>query len=177
MREGRRLVTKMIKEAFTILHQDRFSALNLNRFLNSLLSSSQSRLSAVFRRVLRLLFVFSILPSEFPPLSLYWLIWGLRGLDLVWESATPPTKILKNFPQKKFFLTTSLTDILGKPLPADSYEFLVYFKTGADPPPYFGNYLAIFLRKIPLNVCHIFSKRYEKCSKTTPKIYQKTLSW
>ena len=113
MREGRRLVTKMIKEAFTILHQDRFSALNLNRFLNSLLSSSQSRLSAVFRRVLRLLFVFSILPSEFPPLSLYWLIWGLRGLDLVWESATPPTHIWERYPKKKsFFLAASLNEML-----------------------------------------------------------------
>ena len=93
--------------------------------------------------------------------------------DLVWESTTPPTKILKNFPQQIFFWRLPFSDILGKPLPADSYEFLEYFQTGVDPPPYFGNYLAIFLRKIPLNVCYIFSKRYEKCSKTTPKIYQK----
>ena len=38
-REGARLVAKMIREVFMIVHQDRFSTLNLNRFLNSFPSS------------------------------------------------------------------------------------------------------------------------------------------
>ena len=33
---------------------------------------------------------------------------GLRGLDLVWESATPPTHIWERSPKKRFFWTPSL---------------------------------------------------------------------
>ena len=36
--------------------------------------------------------------------AIFGVIWGvLRGLDLVWESATPPTHIWKRYPKKNFF--------------------------------------------------------------------------
>ena len=44
--------------------------------------------------------------------AIFGVIWGvLRGLDLVWESAIPPTHIWERSPKKKrFFLAASLTE-------------------------------------------------------------------
>ena len=43
--------------------------------------------------------------------AIFGVIWGVfRGLDLVWESATPPTHIWERSPKKKgFFLAASLS--------------------------------------------------------------------